>query len=430
VTNRRTTELGLMLLALIVTASVYVLVGLGSTASLPADLWPFLAVVGGLLMAGHLAVRILAPEADPTLLPLAALLNGLGYVFIARLDEDLAANQATWTMLGVAAFAVTLLITRDLDVLSRYRYTLAFVGLGLIVLPLVPGVGRTLNGARLWVSLGPVNFQPGEFAKVALALFFAAYLVDTRELLALGSWRVGPLHLPDPRHLAPVFVAWMGSLGVLIFQKDLGSSLLLFAAFIVMLWMATGRAWYLGLGGVLFCAGAFAAWTQFDHVRQRVEVWLDPWADPDASGFQLLQATFALAAGGITGTGPGQGQPNRIPLPETDFIFAVIGEELGLLGGTALLAAYLLFIGSGLRIASRAGGGFPSLVAVGLTTIVGVQAFIIIGGVLRVVPLTGITLPFVSFGGSSLLANYIIVAILLRISDHSARDRSLAAVTA
>jgi peptidoglycan glycosyltransferase len=213
-----------------------------------------------------------------------------------------------------------------------------------------------------------------------------------------------------------VALAWGGSLAVMVLERDLGSSLLLFATFVVMLWIATGRAWYLGVGAGLFAAGAIGAFLMFDHVRQRVEIWLDPWSDPTDAGFQLVQATFALAAGGLTGTGPGQGEPGRIPLPETDFIFAAIGEELGLLGGTAVLAAYLLMIGAGLRIAVRAGGGFPSLLATGLTTILGLQAFIIIGGILRVVPLTGITLPFVSFGGSSLLANYLLIAILLQLS--------------
>lgn len=414
--SRRNTELGLVVLGAVITAGLYTLASLGRTASLPADLVPFLLVVLGLMVAAHLAMRRLAPNADGTLLPLAGLLNGIGYVVIARLDEDLAGLQTTWILVGVAAFVATLVVVRRVRDLERYRYTFMLVGVGLLLLPLVPGVGRQINGARIWVSIGPLNFQPGEFAKIALAVFFASYLVEKRELLGIAARRIGPLALPELRHFGPVLLAWGASLVVMVAERDLGSSLLFFALFITMLWVATERASYLAVGGLMFAGGAVAAWQAFTHVQQRVDTWIDPWADMAGDGYQIVQATFALAWGGIAGTGLGLGNPGRIPAAETDFIFAAIGEELGLLGAAAVLVAFLLMVGAGLRIALRADSAFETLLAVGLTTILGVQAFIIMGGVIRLVPLTGITLPFVSYGGSSLVANYVLLALLLRIS--------------
>jgi peptidoglycan glycosyltransferase len=405
-----------------------VLASLASDAELPANVGPFLFIVLGLLLAAHIGNRFLAPNADGILLPIAGLLNGIGYVFIARLDEDLAALQATWTAIGIAAYLATLLVIQRTRVLERYRYTFMLVGLGLLLLPLLPVVGRTINGARIWVSFGPVNFQPGEFAKIALAIFFAGYLVEKRELLGLTSWRLGPIMLPDPKHLGPVILAWGVSLVVMISEKDLGSSLLFFTLFIVMLWVATERASYLGVGFGLFAAGSYLTWTQFAHVQDRVTVWLDPWQDIDGDGFQIVQAIFALAYGGVTGTGIGLGSKVNIPERETDFIFAVIGEELGLLGATVIIIAYLLMAGAGLRIAIRAESAFDKLLATGLTTLLGVQAFIIIGGVTRLLPLTGITLPFVSYGGSSLIANYVLVALLMRISDETIKREAQKAV--
>jgi peptidoglycan glycosyltransferase len=418
--GRRNVELGLVLLGAIVTGGAYTLMALGRTASLPADIGPFLGVVLGLLLAAHVATRLLAKGADPVLLPVAALLNGLGYVFIARIDNDLAGLQATWTMIGIGAYVATLVLVRRPNDLGRYKWTFAIIGLGLLALPFVPGVGRLINGSRIWVSIGPVNFQPGEFAKIALAIFFAGYLVEKREVLAMATWRVGPFWLPEPRHLGPVAVAWAASLVIMVGQRDLGSSLLFFALFVVMLWVATERTSYLVLGAVLFAAGAVLAWTTFDHVQQRVSIWLDPWSDPLDDGFQIVQSMFAFAWGGLTGTGLGLGDPTRIPEVQNDFIFAAIGEELGLLGAAAVMAGYLLMIGGGLRVAMRADRPFEKLLATGLTTILGVQAFIIMAGVTRVLPLTGVTLPFVSYGGSSLVANYVLLALLVRISDVTA----------
>jgi cell division protein FtsW (lipid II flippase) len=417
---RRRTELGLILLAFVITGAVYTLASLGRTADIPANIGPFLGIVFGLLAVAHLATRRLAPDADPILLPMAALLNGIGYVFIARLDEGLAGLQALWTAVGIGAYVLTLFLVRRTRTLERYRYSLMLLGLALLLMPLVPGVGQTIRGAKIWVSIGALNFQPGEFAKIVLAVFFAAYLVDKREVLRVGARRLGRLHLPDLRTLGPVLLAWITSLVVMGAERDLGTSLLFFALFVVMLWVATDRATYLVLGAGLFAGGAWFAWKTFDHVQTRVEVWLDPWQDVSGKGYQTVQATFALAWGGVVGTGIGLGNPDRIPIAPTDFIFAAIGEELGLLGAAAVLIAFLLMVGSGLRIAQRAETPFDTLLAVGLTTIIGIQSFIIIGGVIRLVPLTGITLPFVSYGGSSLVANYVLLALLLRISDNEA----------
>ncbi len=419
--HRRNTELGLMLMVVIITAGAYVLASLGSEARIPANIIPFLVIVLGLLLGAHVAVRRLAPESDPILLPMAALLNGLGYVVIAGLDESLAAAQASWTAVGVVAFVGTLWLVKRPRDLTRYRYTFGFLGIALLLLPLLPGIGKTINGSRIWVGIGPINFQPGEIAKVVLAIFFAAYLADQRELIATSVWKVGPLRLPDPKYLGPVVIAWAVTLVVMVYQKDLGSSLLFFALFVVMIWVATDRTSFLVLGGGLFAAGAWFAWKSFGHVQERVDIWLDPWKDPSGSGYQIVQGLFAMAFGGVSGTGLGLGGDVRIPASENDFIFAVIAEELGLLGGALVIMAYLLMVGSGLRIASRADHAFDKLLATGLTLLLGLQAFIIIAGVIRLLPLTGVTLPFVSYGGSSLVVNYVLLALLLRLSDQTQR---------
>ena len=426
---RRNTELGLVLLAAVLTSGAYVLAGLGRSASLPVNIVPFLIIILALLAVGHVTTRRLAPGADGILFPLAGLLNGIGYVFIARLDTDLAALQATWTAFGVGAFVGTLVLVRRVRDLERFRYTFALVGIGLLLMPLLPVLGQNINGARLWVRFGPVNFQPGEFAKIVLCIFFASYLVEKRELLSETLRSVGWLYIPkfDLKHFGPVALAWGLSLVIMIGERDLGSSLLFFALFIAMLWVATGRGAYLFLGTALFSAGAWIAWTSFSHVKDRVSIWIDPWTDASGSGYQVVQALFAFAAGGIAGTNLGQGSPQRIPAVTTDFIFAAIGEELGLLGAVAVLTAFLLMVGTGIRIALRAEPAFDKLLAAGLTTILAVQSFVILGGVVRLVPLTGITLPFVSYGGSSLLANYILLALLLRVSDdQAARERAVA----
>jgi peptidoglycan glycosyltransferase len=430
--SRRNRELILLALAAGGTAGAYALASLGRTASMPADLLPFFGIVLGLLLGAHLVLRKFAPHADPTILPVVALLNGLGYVFIARLANDipnataLPGQQAVWTAIGIAAFTATMIFVPRTRILDDYRYLAGVSGIVLLLLPLLPFLGREVNSARIWVRLGPVNFQPGEFAKIALAIFIASYLAEKREILQVARLRIGPMSFPEPRHLAPVFAALGISLLVMVAEKDLGSSLLLFLVAAVTLWVATSRLSYLLTGMGLFLMGGWVASRIFGHVQDRLDIWLDPWADPDGKGFQPVEATFALANGGITGTGPGRGEPYRIPEVETDFIFAAIGEELGLIGSTAILIAFVSIVASGLRIATGARDQFPKLLAVSLSALLGIQAFIIIGGIIRIVPLTGITLPFVSYGGSSLVANWVLVALLLRISNDAALRPELA----
>ena len=415
---RRRTELGLVLIVGLLTVGALTLASLGKVGQPPTGLLGFAGVMVVLLLAAHLAVRQLAPNADPIILPLALLLNGLGYTMITRLDADLAALQAIWTAIGVAAFSATLFGVRRARDLERYRYSFLALGLVLLLLPLVPGLGRNINGARIWIRLGPIGFQPGELAKIVLAIFFASYLVERRELLA-DRVRFGPLRLPRPRLrvLLPLLAAWGVSIVVMVAERDLGSSLLFFGLFIGLLWLATGQPTYLLGGLALFGLASSVAYQMFGHVQNRVEIWLDPWSTAEGGGYQIVQSMFAFGSGGVTGSGLALGSPQRIPAASTDFIFAAIGEELGLLGTTAVLIAFLLLVGSGLRVALRADHPFEKLLAAGLTLVLGLQTFIIVAGITRVVPLTGITLPFVSYGGSSLVANYILIALLLRISD-------------
>ncbi|MDQ6728641.1 MAG: FtsW/RodA/SpoVE family cell cycle protein, partial [Actinomycetota bacterium] len=350
---RRNTELGLMLMAGVLTAGAYTLAGLGRSSSLPANLVPFLLIILGLLAVAHIATRKLAPGADGILLPLAGLLNGVGYVFIARLDSHLAGLQALWTALGVGAFVATLFLVRRARDIERFRYTFALIGIGCLLVPLLPGIGRNINGARLWVRLGTVTFQPGELAKIALCIFFASYLVEKQPLLAMGSRKVLGVWVPNVRHFGPIVLAWLFSLVVMFWERDLGSSLLFFALFIVLMWVATARGAYLGIGAVMFAAGATLAYKVFAHVQTRISILIDPWSVASGAGYQTVQALFAFAAGGIAGTNIGQGSPQRIPAVSTDFIFAAIGEELGLIGTVAILIAFLLMVGAGLRIAMR-----------------------------------------------------------------------------
>ena len=417
---RRNTEAGLMALAGIVIGVAFVLSSLGRSDAVPANLTSFVVAILALFTCAHIGVRKLAPRADPLLVPLAVMLNGIGYVFIARLNDRLAAQQAGWTAVGIFSFLVTLAVVRRVRTLERVRYTVGLIGVLLLIMPLIPGIGVRINGARIWVRLGVISFQPGEFAKIALAVFFAAYLVERRELLGTATFKFGPIMTPDPKHLLPVLVAWGFSLVVMMFQKDLGSALLFFMLFMSVLWIATERASYLAVGMGLFGGGAYLSWTLFSHVQDRVSMWLNPWQDAQGKGYQIIQSTYAFAWGGVAGTGLGQGLANRVPIAESDFIFAIIGEELGLLGATAILVLFLLLVGSGLRIAMAATDPFSKLLAAGLTTLIGVQSFIIMAGVTRLLPLTGLTLPFVSYGGSSLISNWVLVALLVRLSDETA----------
>jgi cell division protein FtsW (lipid II flippase) len=406
----------LMLLALAAGVGAYALVGLGKRGHVP----PSLELYGSLIAAGFLGawfvVRKVARRADPVLLPVAALLSGLGFAVIWRLKPDLAVEQVTWLGVGLAAFVLTLVLVRDDRMLDAYTYTIGLAGLVMLLLPVVPGIGRTINGARLWVAIGSLSFQPAEFGKVLIVVFLASSLADKREMLAAGS---GRFSLPRAKDLGPLLIAWATSLAVLFLEKDLGASLLYFAVFVVMLWVASGRPMYLLAGLTLFVAGAWVGYLALSHVQLRVDYWLhalDPKKVYELGYGQLAQGQFALASGGIVGTGLGQGSPTLIPYAPTDFIFAAIGEELGLLGTASILMVYLSLIGRSLRIGIERTDAFGKLLATGLTTIVAVQTFVIVGGVTRLIPLTGITLPFVSYGGSSLVANFVILALLIRVS--------------
>ncbi|HEY2428217.1 MAG TPA: FtsW/RodA/SpoVE family cell cycle protein, partial [Acidimicrobiales bacterium] len=396
----RTTELGLILLVSLIVVGAYVLASLGKTASLPVNLGPFLVVVLGLFVVGHLALRTLAPRADPVLLPIAGLLNGLGYVVIVRLNHQQAGLQAVWSLLGMGAFVGTLFVVRRVRDLDRYRYLLGFGGVGLLMLPLLPGIGEQIGGSRVWVHFGPLNFQPGEFAKVALLIFCASYLAEKGTLLAEGDRRLGRIPLPDFRALGPVGLAWGVSIMIMVAEHDLGMSLLYFFLFITLLYVATGRRRYVGGGLGLFALAAVVTYRASPVLNERVKVWLNPWKTAQSTGYQIVQAMFAFGAGGTVGTGLALGSPTRIPAVQTDFIFAAIGEELGLVGTLAVLTAFLLLVAVGLRIAIRAENPFDKLLATGAAAIFGLQTFIIVSGVIRLLPLTGITLPFVSYGGS------------------------------
>ncbi len=425
--RRRTgVALALTILAAVLSVGAYALVGLGKTGELPLNL----ALYGTLLATGYLGgwalIRWFAPGADPVLFPVAMMLAGLGFAMIYRLDGGMAAEQMVWLGVGLVAFAVTLVVVRDHRQLNAFTYTIGLAGLVLLLLPIVPGIGRSINGARLWIVAGPLHFQPAEIGKILIVIFLASYLDKKKELLQVAPTKIGPLHVPQAKHLAPLLVAWGLSLAVLFLEKDMGASLLYFSIFVVMLWIATARSAYLIFGALLFVIGAFVAFQTFGHVEERVDIWLHA-LDADKvyeSGYgQLAQSEFALASGGLVGTGFGQGQPYLVPYAETDFIFSAIGEELGLLGTTAVLLLCLTIIGRGFRIALAQRDGFGKLLAAGLVTMFGLQTFVIVGGVTRLIPLTGITLPFVSYGGSSLLANFVLLALLIRISAGPTRTR-------
>jgi cell division protein FtsW (lipid II flippase) len=421
---RRNTELGLLILAVFLALGAYALVGLALEERVPPGMVGYGVLLAVAYLFAHLVVRRFAPHADPVFLPTAGLLAGLGFAVVYRLDPELAAAQASWLIFGVALFALTLIVIRDHRQLDAYTYTIGLIGVVLLLLPLVPGLGTEIRGARVWLKLGSLQFQPAEIAKVLIVVFAASYLSARRQLLAVATRRLGPIALPEPRHLGPILVAWGISLAVLFFEKDLGSSLLFFGLVVVMLWVATARGAYLALGVLLFAAGALFAYRSFDHVQDRVAVWLgalDPQFIQD-EGFQIAQSLFAMATGGIGGVGLGLGRPQDIPDAPTDFVFAAIGEELGLLGTMAVLLLFVILVARGLRTALASPDDFGRLLAVGLSTILALQTFVIIGGVTRLIPLTGVTLPFVSYGGSSLVANFVLLALLVRVSSRSPEE--------
>ena len=422
---RRNSELGLLFLALTIGAGALALAQLGRNPDKIGVTAPYIALLVLSYAGAHVATRKLSSQADALVLPLAATLNVLGLAAIYRLStQEYGPTQITWTIIGIAVFVGTLFLLRDYRTLAGYKYILGFIGVGLLLLPLVPGVGKEINGARLWVGVGGFSFQPGELAKICLVIFFAAYLADRKELLSMASRKVGRFHVPDLKHFGPLFVMWGLSLSVMFFEKDLGSSMLFFSIFLVMIYVATARLIYMLAGTALFAVGAYFGYQAFTHVQQRVQVWMDVFNPKFIAdeGYQLSQSLFALATGGLFGTGLGQGRPDLIPEAHTDFIFSVLGEELGLLGTTAVILCFMLLVARGLRIAMAARDDFGQLLALGLTAILGIQTIIILGGVTRLLPLTGITLPFMSYGGSSLLSNFILIALLARISHQTASE--------
>ena len=430
VPRNRNVEALLMLFALGLNAFELAQIQLSVIDKLTPDFWSYWAPVAISTIVMHLVLRLRASEADPLILPVATLLNGLGLSMIYRLDlakaaagaTDLfAAKQVVWTVVAVLAAAAVLFFVPNHLFLRKYVYVSGAVGLVLLILPVVPFIGRRINGASLWIGIGNFTFQPGELAKIALTIFFAGYLVQRKDSLSVTGRKVFFVQLPRARELGPILVIWAASILVLVLEKDLGTSLLFFGLFLVMIYTATGRGIYVVVGlGMFIVSGLFVANTG-GYVQGRIDSWLNPFtnANYDAIGgsYQLVQGLFGMAHGGLTGTGLGGGYPQVVPLAESDFIIASIGQELGLIGLFAVFAAYILFVARGLRIGVNHTDDFSRLLATGLSFVIALQCFIVIGGVTRVVPLTGLTTPLLAAGGSSLLANWIIIGLLLRISD-------------
>ncbi|HEY3842894.1 MAG TPA: FtsW/RodA/SpoVE family cell cycle protein [Acidimicrobiales bacterium] len=422
---KRRTELGLLLFGALLIVALYVIAELGANSKIPPHIGPFLGVILGLSLGAHLANRWLAPQANAVILPLAVLLNGIGYVVIARWYPGQAKVQAGWAALGVLLYVLTLLVVRFSRDLERYRYLLLLIGGILLVAPLF---FSPINGAKLWVHYGGLSFQPIEFSKILLCIFFASYFAANKELLSIPTARLGNRLFLDPRPLIPILVAWGAAMAVIGLEDDIGFAALLFTLFIGLLWITTGRVGYLILGFILFAGGAIFAAHYFGQVHLRVNEWLNPWptaTNPNNGGAQLSEGWWAMGTGGLSGTGLAQyHSPIIIPEISSDMIFAAVAIEMGMIGAAAVTFAFILFVGAGLRIAQTARTDFSRLMATGLTILVGFQAFFIMAGVIRLLPFTGITLPFVAYGGSSLLANYILIALLMRISDEGAKTQA------
>jgi len=432
---RRGAELGLLAVAVLLGAGAYAIIGLNVTGELPANTRNYSLGLAALAVGAHFVLRWRAPYADPVILPVAVALNGIGLAMIYRLDlatrnndipDTFASRQLAWTTFGVVLACLVLVCLRDHRTLRRFTYTAMLVALAFVLLPLVPGLGRTINGARIWIHIGSQSLQPAEFAKIALAVFFAGYLVTNRETLALAGPRLLGMQLPRWRDLGPILVVWVFSLAILVVQRDLGTSLLFFGLFVAMLYLATERISWIVIGLALFVGGASLAAASFSHVGARFNAWLHAF-DPEVfdaafggSG-QLVRGLFGMASGGLFGTGWGEGRPQLVPYAESDFIIASLGEELGLTGLIAILVLYLVLVQRGLRTAIGVRDGFGKLLAGGLAFTIAWQCFVVVGGVTRLIPLTGLAMPFLAYGGSALLANWIIVALLLRISDSARR---------
>ena len=413
-----------MALAWIISTAFYVLASLGAQGHMPPRLWLFLAAIVSVSLLMHVSIRRYAPNASELLLPIATLLNGIGYVEIARWNPLRAGYQAVWFIISAVGLVATLKFVRHVRDLDRYRYLTLLAAVGLLLAPLVPGIGVTVYGDRLWVQVGPISFQPVEIAKILLVFFFASYFASNRELLSTPTQRLGSRNIVPPKVLLPILVAWGFAMAILGAENDIGFAMLLFALFMSLLWVTTGLKSYVVLGLGLLAGGGYFAFKFFSQVQSRVSLWLDPWSTAHmAYSHQLAYGWFSLAAGGVTGTGLGLGQSGNVPEITSDMIFAAVGEELGLLGLVLVVALFVVFVAEGFRIAQNAHSDFVRLTATGLSSLMGFQAFFIMAGVLRLLPLTGITLPFMAYGGSSLFANYLVVALLLRISDENSLER-------
>jgi cell division protein FtsW (lipid II flippase) len=425
----RNLELGLLIFALALSALALALVQWGALGRLDWILLTYAAGLAGLTFGVHLALRVVARDADPFIVPAATMLNGLGITMIHRIDLATGASgwsaagvrQMAWTAIALLIAMAVLLLVRNYRVLLRYRYVAMLVGIVLLTMPLWPSIGKTVNGATLWVEIAGMTFQPGEIAKIALAIFFAGYLMTARESLQKVGTTLWGIRWPRVRDMGPLFIIWLVAMAVLVLQGDLGTSLLYFGLFLAMLYVATNRVLWLGLGGGLFALGAIIAASQLSYVRGRISGWIDAFNpetyDAVGGSYQLVQGLFGFAEGGFLGRGLGQGQPSLVPLASSDYVVAALGEELGIVGIFALLALYLLLVSRGFRVGFTGTDDFGRLLATGLGFVVALQVFIVIGGLTRIIPVTGLTTPFLAAGGSSLVANWIIVALILRLSD-------------
>ena len=426
----RFAELALMILAIAISAGGYVLVGLGTEGSVPGNVVEYSIWLAALAVLLHALTWWRAKYADPIVVPVAILLNGLGLAMIFRLDQakntDFATNQLIWMTLGVLLACAVVVFLRDHRVLRRWTYTFGLAAILLLLLPLIPGLGVNVNGASIWIRLGPLSFQPGEIAKIFLAIFFAGYLVSYRDQLTLAGPKILGVRLPRLRDTGPIAIAWIASVGILVFQRDLGTSLLFFGLFVAMLYVATNKKSWIFIGMGLFAAGAVAATFLFSHVNQRITGWLNALTEEEfnkspGGSYQLVQGLFGMAKGGLLGTGFGAGRPAIVPYAESDFIYASLGEEMGMVGLFAILLLYVVLFQRGIKTALMLRDGFGTLLITGVAFTIALQTFIVVGGVTRLIPLTGLTTPFLAAGGSSLVANWIIIGLLLRVSDNARR---------
>lgn len=431
---RRILELFLMLIALAVGIGGYVLTTLNRTGEIPANLGIHIGILVALAIVAEVGVHFLAPYADPVILPIAVALTGMGLAMIYRIDLSLDAlgmdtvgvRQLMFVGIAIILAAVVLVLVRDHRVLRRYTYTFGLVSVVLLLLPMIPGLGKETYGARVWISLGPLSMQPGELVKITLAIFFAGYLVTNRDNLTIGGPKVLGLRLPRARDLGPILVVWLVGVAILVLQRDLGTSLLFFGLFVATLYVATNRVSWLVIGFTMFVPAIFIAIKTFSHVRARFDVWLNA-LEPDVynaeagGSYQLVQGLFGQASGGLMGTGWGRGYPQLVPLANSDFILSSFAEELGITGLAAILVLYLVLIERGLRAAIGVRDGFGKLLATGLSFSFAIQIFVVLGGITRLIPLTGLTAPFLAAGGSSMVSSWLAVALLIRVSDAARR---------